>query len=181
MDRVAEVRQQFIHFGNGGEIKCLSQPAKRLLKKHFPGEHNGNRLPEMIQRWIETNRAHAKRTSKKFCKPLIFGSGRSYLVIQFPDHNSAHDLLLLSEGQLPEPATARSTLTRREREVLSWIAKSKSNPEIGIILGVSPRTVEKHVERILEKLGVESRAAAMAHFLEMNAPRGAKSSRRAGR
>lgn len=177
----AELKQQFIHFGGDGEIKCLSQPARRLLKKYFAGAHSSQRLPPTIQHWINTNRAQARRTAKKFSKPLIFGSGRDYLVIQFPDHNCTHDLLLLSEGRLTEPDATRATLlTRREREVLSWIARSKSNPEIGIILDVSPRTVEKHVERILDKLGVESRAAAMAHFLETNAARtGTRQVRRA--
>jgi DNA-binding CsgD family transcriptional regulator len=168
----ADLRQQFIHFGGSGEIKCLSQPARRLLKKYFPRERNPARLPGTILQWIKINRARTKHTSRKFCQPLIFGSGKKYLLIQFPDHNCAHDLLLLSEGLVAETPAPRSALTRREREVLSWIAKSKSNPEIGIILDVSPRTVEKHVERILDKLGVESRAAAMADFLESNAVRG---------
>ena len=51
-------------------------------------------------------------------------------------------------------------LTRRETEVAVWIAQGKTNPEIATILGSSPRTVEKHVEKVLEKLGVENRTAA---------------------
>ena len=46
------------------------------------------------------------------------------------------------------------------KQVASWVAKGKTNPEIGIILQGSIRTVEKHMERILEKLGVENRVAA---------------------
>ena len=51
-------------------------------------------------------------------------------------------------------------LTPREREVAVWLAKGKTNLEIGLILQAATRTVEKHVERILAKLGVENRAAA---------------------
>jgi DNA-binding CsgD family transcriptional regulator len=51
-------------------------------------------------------------------------------------------------------------LTPRETEVARWVAQGKSNPEIAIILQTSPRTVEKHMEKILEKLGVENRTAA---------------------
>ena len=51
-------------------------------------------------------------------------------------------------------------LTPREREIASWVAKGKTNPEIAIILQANRRTVEKHMERILEKLGVENRVAA---------------------
>lgn len=51
-------------------------------------------------------------------------------------------------------------LTAREAEVLLWIAKGKSNRDIGEILGLSPRTVNKHLEQIYAKLGVENRASA---------------------
>ena len=51
-------------------------------------------------------------------------------------------------------------LTRRETEVLHLLAEGRPNAEIGTELGLSPRTVEKHVEHILEKLAVKSRTAA---------------------
>ena len=51
-------------------------------------------------------------------------------------------------------------LTPRETEVALWLAQGKSNPEIATILGAPQRTVEKHVERILSKMGVENRASA---------------------
>ncbi|HTT06495.1 MAG TPA: response regulator transcription factor [Steroidobacteraceae bacterium] len=52
------------------------------------------------------------------------------------------------------------TLTGREAEVLLWISRGKSNRDIGEILGISPRTVNKHLEQVFVKLGVENRAAA---------------------
>jgi DNA-binding CsgD family transcriptional regulator len=51
-------------------------------------------------------------------------------------------------------------LTRRESEVARWLGEGKANAEIAAILGTEPRTVEKHVEHILAKLGVENRTAA---------------------
>ncbi len=51
-------------------------------------------------------------------------------------------------------------LTQRESEVLLWIARGKSNRDIGDILGLSPRTVNKHLEQVYAKLGVENRASA---------------------
>jgi DNA-binding response OmpR family regulator/DNA-binding CsgD family transcriptional regulator len=51
-------------------------------------------------------------------------------------------------------------LTQRESEVLLWIARGKSNRDIGEILGLSPRTVNKHLEQVYAKLGVENRASA---------------------
>ena len=53
-------------------------------------------------------------------------------------------------------------LTLREAEVLYWVVKGKTNRDIADILGMSPRTVNKHLEHVFEKLGVETRAAAAA-------------------
>ena len=51
-------------------------------------------------------------------------------------------------------------LTAREAEVLRWVAAGKTDAQIGAILRISPRTVQKHLQHSYEKLGVESRTAA---------------------
>jgi DNA-binding CsgD family transcriptional regulator len=51
-------------------------------------------------------------------------------------------------------------LSKRETEVLSWVIQGKRDSEIGVILEISSRTVEKHVGRILHKLRVENRTTA---------------------
>nr|WP_307750070.1 response regulator [Sphingobium sp. DEHP117] len=56
----------------------------------------------------------------------------------------------------------RLALTNREAEVLLWVSYGKSSQVISDILTISPRTVNKHLERIFEKLGVETRSAAAA-------------------
>ncbi len=69
--------------------------------------------------------------------------------------------LAKADGDGDEARLARAfRLTEREAEVLSWTARGKSNREMSLILGISPRTVNKHLERIFTKLGVENRAAA---------------------
>ncbi|MDC0900135.1 helix-turn-helix transcriptional regulator, partial [Paracoccaceae bacterium] len=50
----------------------------------------------------------------------------------------------------------------REAEVLTWITNGKSNRDIGTILELSPRTINKHLEHIHRKLGVENRTSAAA-------------------
>ncbi len=60
----------------------------------------------------------------------------------------------------------RFQLTGREAEVLLWIARGKSNRDIGDILGLSPRTVNKHLEQVYAKLGVENRASAAVMALK---------------
>ena len=63
-----------------------------------------------------------------------------------------------------EEQVLRKTLSisERESEVLLWISRGKSNREIGEILTISPRTVDKHLEQIFTKLGVANRASAAA-------------------
>ncbi|WP_158892358.1 MULTISPECIES: response regulator transcription factor [unclassified Pseudomonas] len=58
------------------------------------------------------------------------------------------------------PLSSRYQLTGREVEVLHWVACGKTNRDIGDILGLSPRTVNKHLEHVYVKLGVETRTAA---------------------
>jgi len=53
-------------------------------------------------------------------------------------------------------------VTSREAEVLLWISRGKANRDIGEILNISPRTVNKHLEQIFVKLGVENRSSAAA-------------------
>lgn len=74
-------------------------------------------------------------------------------------------MLLLEQRAANTGTPSRLTdaaLTPRETEVLSWLAKGKTNRDIGDILGMSHRTVNKHLEHVFEKLGVETRAAAAA-------------------
>jgi len=59
------------------------------------------------------------------------------------------------------------SISERESEVLLWVSRGKSNREIGEILTISPRTVDKHLEQIFEKLGVANRASAAARAVRV--------------
>ncbi|MBS1167249.1 MAG: LuxR family transcriptional regulator [Proteobacteria bacterium] len=65
-----------------------------------------------------------------------------------------------SEAGETDLLKTRFGITAREAEVLLWIGRGKTNKDIGEILGLSPRTVNKHLEQIYAKLGVENRASA---------------------
>ena len=69
------------------------------------------------------------------------------------------------ESALPSPVTASVVsppgLTLREGEVMTWLACGKTDAEIAALLSISPRTVQKHLEHIYVKLGVETRTAAV--------------------
>jgi DNA-binding CsgD family transcriptional regulator len=74
-------------------------------------------------------------------------------------------MLILQEESaqaVMDELSAALGLTAREAEVLYWAMQGKINRDIGDILGSSPMTVKKHLERIYAKLGVETRTAAAA-------------------
>lgn len=80
-------------------------------------------------------------------------------------------LTLANARQEDEILRGQFGLTQREAEVLLWIAKGKANRDIADILGLSARTVNKHLEQIYVKLGVENRASAAvkaAHVLHVD-------------
>ena len=75
-------------------------------------------------------------------------------------------MAVLEKPTLFDPQSLKSMgLTQRETEVLSWVAEGKSNIDVGLILGVHSVTVKKHLEYIFQKMGVETRTAAVAFAL----------------
>lgn len=84
---------------------------------------------------------------------LIGEAGSGEFLLHLSDGAAANDHTLLKQ---------KLELTAREAEVLLWTAQGKSNRDIAEILDCSPRTVNKHLEQIYSKLGVENRTAAAA-------------------
>ncbi len=97
-------------------------------------------------------------------------SGRSVAAYVAPIKGAPHEFTVyfVEQGRTTDPLAALLPLglTRREAEVLRWITEGKTNPEIGLILGISELTVKKHVENLLHKLGVPTRTAAVALAIE---------------
>jgi DNA-binding CsgD family transcriptional regulator len=86
-----------------------------------------------------------------------------------PSSNSEHYLLLLEEQEgrsFSISALESLGLTKREAEVLFWIAKDKSNARIAKILGCCEGTVRKHLENLYKKLSVQTRMGAVMTALE---------------
>lgn len=99
-------------------------------------------------------------------KPLTVIESRGRLIFTAAETQSDEQwiILLREESDAAQIAALMATfkLTMRESEVLYWATLGKTSKDIGDILGTSPRTVNKHLEHVFIKLGVETRTAAAA-------------------
>lgn len=152
-----------------GAVNLCSEQARIWLAEYFDAVFyaRGVRLPAPVAQWV-TRRMERERQGRRIRAarrdPLVVTRGDKCLVLDIiVDHGKDQHLLTLEEIVLNAPAASLEALglTPREAEVLSWVAQSKTNREVGLILGTSARTVQKHLEHIFQKLGVESRTGAI--------------------
>lgn len=143
-----------------GWVRHANELAVNLVSRYFPGPPlQPWVLPPVIIRWMK----ECLEQPAKVHKPFRLAEDTRTLVVRMAERNEG--CLLLLEERGPEPDARRLEilgLTPREAEVLYWITQGKSNAEAATILGISTRTVDKHVENIYAKLGVEARGAAMS-------------------
>jgi DNA-binding response OmpR family regulator/DNA-binding CsgD family transcriptional regulator len=125
-------------------------------------EHYGALME--LQPWI-SNLYHAFGNQAKV-NPLTVIKSTGRLIFTPVEMQSDDQWIILlreeSDAVQIEALIGAFGLTRREAEVLYWAIKGKTNRDIGDILGTSPRTVNKHLEHVFAKLGVETRTAASA-------------------
>jgi DNA-binding response OmpR family regulator len=147
----------------GGRILWCTPKARELLAELFPaqGENTASLPAALVEQFIQP-RQDAHRTASR--STLEIGSRRveiAMLSALGPDELLFRltEVMTGNEEQVLQKSLA---LTSRESEVLLWISRGKSNREIGEILTISPRTVNKHLEQVFVKLGVENRASAAA-------------------
>ena len=118
-------------------------------------------LPETMLQWLEEAQAGGAASKTQASFP-----DNAQLQLQYMGKLGPNEFLLRlakdTAGALPAEYVSELGLTTRESEVLSWLSKGKTNRDIAQILGLSPRTVDKHLEQIYAKLGVENRASAAA-------------------
>jgi len=151
-----------------GKIMWATPQAQKLLSDNLPaGAGDELLLPEPMLQWLDQaqkGKAGAKTPDKT--PALASFPNNEALRLQYMGKLGPNEFLLRlakdSGASLPQEFSRDLGLTSREGEVLSWLSKGKTNRDIAQILGLSPRTVDKHLEQIYSKLGVENRTAAAA-------------------
>lgn len=144
-----------------GKIHWSTPQATRLVNSALGDENGLEKVALRIVEWMESRRDEDYQRDSAFTLPT---ADNATLQITFVGAIGSDEYLfrLTGQRQFSETDQLRRSLglTGRESEVLAWIAKGKSNRDIGEILGLSSRTVNKHLEQIYVKLGVENRASA---------------------
>ncbi|TWA90133.1 response regulator transcription factor [Bradyrhizobium stylosanthis] len=155
---------------DAGKIKWATPQAQKLLADALAVDADDNLvLPDPIPQWIDQIQK-GKAASKTVA--MASSTANEQLRLQYVGKLGPNELLLRlakdTGTDSPAEFPRELGLTTRESEVLSWLAKGKTNRDIAQILGLSPRTVDKHLEQIYAKLGVENRTAAAAIAVNAN-------------
>ena len=159
-----------------GRTHDVTPLAREWLARFFPDVSREGRLPVTVEQWLgQLEAGGAEGGPPPVRLPLVAERGGEHLEIrrlrppasagdgEGPEGSGGSGSLLLLEHRAPPRGPAplrRLGLTARQSEILYWLAQGKTNPEIGVILGISKRTAQKHVEIIFEKLDVTTRTAA---------------------
>lgn len=139
-----------------GELLWATPQVTQYLERLSPGGRPPLQISSALTQWLKHNPAEGSQ--------LQFGIGDATLkwVLVGAASDNEYLLRLVNDDQADECdlLKQRFAVTKREAEVLLWVAKGKTNREIAQILELSPRTVNKHLEQLFKKIGVENRTTA---------------------
>ncbi len=136
-----------------------------LFAKYRAGElWLQSELATQLTGWLMTDKAPAQPLSLRLPDSQAATTQTQNLTVSFVQQRSEHEVFLkLQETSTTSGAELlqkKLALTNRESQVLFWISSGKTNWEVGQILSMSPRTVNKHLEQVFPKLGVQNRTSA---------------------
>ncbi|MDY0976560.1 response regulator transcription factor [Massilia sp. CFBP9012] len=174
---VTEARSALDAFGHAvlvagldGRIAWQTPLARAWMQSWFADDANRG-MPARVVLWLQD--AVSARAAGQETPPLVLAQGTRRLAFDLAEaQDDGYFTLVLreeSDDAQVQGLMAGFALTRREAEVLHWVSKGKTNRDIGDILGTSPRTVNKHLEHVFAKLGVETRTAAASQALARSA------------
>jgi DNA-binding CsgD family transcriptional regulator len=151
--------------GSDGRIAEMSEAAGRMLRHFFvdaPGGARGN-VPAALAVWLRRRSRNWGLDRLQTAHYSIVRHGMKLIVHFVADPvrpERGHLLMRQERAGLAGRDLDLLPLTAREREVLALVAAGKTNGEIATLLAISARTVQKHLEHVFGKLGVETRTAA---------------------
>jgi DNA-binding NarL/FixJ family response regulator len=140
-----------------GKLMWQTPLSRALLERYCPHHppYASRTAPE-IQLWLQECLRRLQRGEAP--RPLVLSLGEgARLTLRLHQQTGDNED---SDRAVIEAMRGAFALTLREAEVLYWVVKGKTNKDVGDILGSSPMTVKKHLERVFVKLGVETRTAA---------------------
>jgi DNA-binding response OmpR family regulator/DNA-binding CsgD family transcriptional regulator len=154
-----------------GRVLWQTPLARELVQRHFgvcdAGAAAPAFAPARLCDWVRTRLAAGAAAGADGTWSHV-AAGRRLDCTLHPASAEDECLVVLTEssdGAAVEALCLRFGLTAREAEVLYWVARGKTNRDIGDILGTRPKTITKHLEHVFEKLGVETRTAAAGRVL----------------
>ncbi|MGV1047888.1 MAG: helix-turn-helix transcriptional regulator [Solirubrobacterales bacterium] len=156
---LAEQHAAVVLVDRGGEIAFASARGAALLGAYFPAERVGA-LPGPVADWLGRPRGAA------IPAPLPARGEAGALTVRAQPDGDGGWLLTLEEEPVPTPERLRALgLTRRQAEILSLLAAGAKTEQVAADLYLSRATVRKHLENVYARLGVHSRAEAVARAL----------------
>ena len=145
-----------------GKIVWQTPLARQFMQDYFAAPEQKPAAPAVLMAWLDaTQKADGQGLTHP---PLTVAQGARRLIFSAADIGNAEQWMVVlreeSDAAQIEALMLLFKLTQRQSEVLNWVIKGKTNRDIGDILGTSPRTVNKHLEHVFIKLGVETRTSA---------------------
>ncbi len=166
MDAIDAVANAVIVLDEQGHAVWRTGKAREWLATYLGDDDASSGLPASLHDWVRERLSSSAVHDDDASVFRVLHADTTLSVRLTTSRKTAEYVLLMDTRPTPaDPAQVLARtygLTARESEVLSWVIKGKTNRDISDILGMSPRTVNKHLEHIYVKLGVETRAAATA-------------------
>ena len=153
-------------------VTHASPAAVRFCAEFLPDDAlSAVRLPDVIADWARRQIAAVTRDGVELAHPeplLVPGEHGTLTTRLIRDAQFGRFLIVLSRSARLTSHTALISmgLTDREAQVLYWCAEAKNRFDISRLLGISDRTVQKHLENVYAKLDVTNRVAAVTKALE---------------
>lgn len=154
-----------------GKVKWMTQKAEKIIHSYFQPANTKSFLPDILQRWVNSQVFKLVQSTENLTSPcsLRLELDKQLLTVYLNYNSDLEQVYLLLEEtqsiQFSIESLQMLGLTKREAEVLFWVAKNQTTTEVAKLLGISDRTVKKHLEHVYEKFGVQTRLAAVIYVL----------------